>query len=107
MSQLFDLNPDDFTNLTMVENEAKTRYDVWKSLRDFQLKSSDWTDGPILTSQGQVRLDIEIVRKEVDEYNAKAYKLGKANKEVYACPVASSEITCKPIGLCVSQTCGF
>lgn len=66
----------------MVESEAKTRYDVWRSLRDFQSKTADWTEGPILNPQGHARLEIEDVRKEVDEYNAKAYKLGKANKEV-------------------------
>lgn len=80
--QLFGLSPDDFSNLAMVENEAKGRYEIWKSLHEFNTKTVDWTAGPILTSEGNVRLSFETVKREVDEYGAKAYKLGKANKEV-------------------------
>ncbi|CAD7701708.1 unnamed protein product [Ostreobium quekettii] len=79
--KMFDLTPDDFTSLSMTEKEVQSRYDVWLSLRDFIEKSTDWTDGPLLTEDGATRLEFEVVGREVDEYAAKAYKMGKANKE--------------------------
>ena len=33
----------------------------------------------------QVLLSIEAIRQEVDDYAARAYKMGKANKEVSTC----------------------
>lgn len=45
-------------------------------------KSHAWTEDPILDETGAVQLNIEVIRSEVDEYATRAYKMGKANKEV-------------------------
>ena len=50
---------------------------------DFMEKSSVWTEDPILSDDGsEVQLSIEAIRAEVEDYAARAYKMGKANKEV-------------------------
>ena len=50
---------------------------------DFMEKSSAWTEDPILSDDGsEVQLSIEAIRAEVEDYAARAYKMGKANKEV-------------------------
>jgi dynein heavy chain len=49
---------------------------------DFMEKSSSWTEDPILNENGEMQLNIESIRTEVDDYAARAYKMGKANKEV-------------------------
>jgi dynein heavy chain len=41
-----------------------------------------WTEEPVLDDDGRVALDVECVQREVDDYAQKAYRAGKANKDV-------------------------
>ena len=79
--RLFELEPEDFGPMVQCEKEANARHQLWKSLLDFMEKSSAWTEDPILGDNGEVQLSIESIRSEVDDYAARAYKMGKANKE--------------------------
>lgn len=45
-------------------------------------KSHNWTEDSILDEDGAANLGIEAIRLEVEEAAARAYKMGKANKEV-------------------------
>jgi hypothetical protein len=58
------------------------RLQLWRSVRDFLEQSHAWTEEPILDDDGQVLLDVEAVRHEVEDYAAKAFKAAKANKDV-------------------------
>lgn len=55
---------------------------LWGSLRDFVEQSHVWTEDAILDDDGAVLLNIESIRAAVEEYSQRAYKAGKANKEV-------------------------
>lgn len=55
---------------------------LWRSVRDFMEQSRAWTEESILDDDGQVLLNVESVRQEVEDYAAKAYKAAKANKDV-------------------------
>ncbi|KAK9828903.1 hypothetical protein WJX72_002692 [[Myrmecia] bisecta] len=79
---LFALPPDEFVNLAAVEKEADGRFTVWKTLLDLQEKVIDWTTGTLLSMEDNtVRLNIETIRAEVEDFGGKAYRMGKASKE--------------------------
>ena len=90
--RLFELEPEDFGPMVQCEKEANARHQLWKGMLDFMEKSSAWTEDPILNDDGEVQLSIETIRSEVDDYAARAYKMGKANKEASA----PSMPTCMP-----------
>eukprot|EP00798_Chlamydomonas_sp_ICE-L_P012761 gene12761-16012_t len=80
--RLFELDEDDFGQLVQCEKEANDRYNLWKSMFDFMDRSSAWTEDPILDPvTGEVSLHIEEIRTEVDDYAARAYKMGKQNRD--------------------------
>lgn len=80
-NNLFQLEPEDFGPMVQCEKEATAKQQLWKSMLEFNEKSAAWTEDPILNEAGVVQLNIESIRSDVDEYAARAYKMGKANKE--------------------------
>lgn len=81
---LFGMHPDEFTNLELAEKECDGRYQVWKSLYDFTMLAQDWTMGTVLGEGGVPRLSAETIRREVDEYATKAYKVRRL-ADAYLC----------------------
>ena len=80
-NRLFELEPEDFGPMLQCEKEANAKQQLWKSMLEFNEKSAAWTEDPILNDAGEVQLKIESIRAEVDDYAARAYKMGKANRE--------------------------
>eukprot|EP00879_Flechtneria_rotunda_P022627 GHRR01023894.1.p1 GENE.GHRR01023894.1~~GHRR01023894.1.p1 ORF type:complete len:968 (+),score=348.72 GHRR01023894.1:492-3395(+) len=78
---LFEAPTDDLSTLMLAEKVANSRYQLWRSVRDFLEQSHAWTEEPILDDDGAVLLNVEMVRQEVEDYAAKAYKAAKANKD--------------------------
>ena len=58
---------------------------LWGSLRDFVDQSHAWTEDAILDDDGGLLLNMEAIKVAVEEYGTRAYKAGKANKEVSCC----------------------
>jgi dynein heavy chain len=84
---LFGMQPDEFTNLELTEKECEGRYSVWKSLYDFTMLAQDWTMGCVLGEGGAPRLSAEVIRKEVDDYATKAYKVRLSTRSPRPSPV--------------------
>lgn len=74
---LFNLPEFDFSNVLMAEKEANNRYQIWKTLADFEARERDWTKGALLTETGEPRLSVEEVRLSVDTFSSTAYKMAK------------------------------
>jgi hypothetical protein len=55
---------------------------LWGSLRDFVDQSHAWTEDAILDDDGGLLLNMDAIKVAVEEYGTRAYKAGKANKEV-------------------------
>lgn len=73
---------EEFGALALCEKEANARYQLWKGLFDFMDKSNTWTEDPILDEESnEVKLSIEQIKAEVEDYASRAYKMGKQYKE--------------------------
>ncbi|KAG1661620.1 hypothetical protein FOA52_002850, partial [Chlamydomonas sp. UWO 241] len=79
--KLFELDIDDFGAHSLCEKEVSTRYQLWKGMHEFMEKSNAWTEDPILDENGQVQLNMDEIRTEVDDYAMRAYKMGKTYKD--------------------------
>lgn len=84
-SELFNVDADDYSNLDMLEKEANSKHATWFALHDFLEKSNDWTQGAVLGADGKPRLEVEVVKLEVEDFVQRAYKMAKSNKEVCVC----------------------
>ena len=77
---------EEFGALALCEKEANARYQLWKGLFDFMDKSNTWTEDPILDEESnEVKLSIEQIKAEVEDYASRAYKMGKQYKEDQVC----------------------
>lgn len=68
-------------------------------MRDFLEQSRAWTEEPVLDDDGQVLLNVESVRQEVEDYATKAYKAAKANKDVSNIQAGTHCLAAKTLGL--------
>jgi hypothetical protein len=55
---------------------------VWNAMLEFGQHSETWSSTAITDVNGTVQLSIEDIRRQVDEYTTRAYKAGKAAKDV-------------------------
>ena len=62
---------------------------------EFGQRSETWTSTPITDVNGTVQLSAEDIRRQVDEYAGRAYKAGKAAKDVGGLP-AGLTARCRP-----------
>lgn len=61
-ADMFGANHEDYSNLDMLEKEARARHSVWVSLHEFLEKSNDWTQGAIVGPDGSPRLVVATVQ---------------------------------------------
>ena len=73
--RLFNMPPDEFSNLALTEKECKARYDVWRSMREWEEHAKTWTTGSVIA------LEIAQVADTVDSYTKTTYKMSKANRD--------------------------